>query len=107
MLCSNYTYLVPGIFLSFSTPPYFSHLQCSFNTINSIQFGRVKNCLSPEWIEPIYLENLDDTHILVEVWDDNRGKEEDVLMGKTLVNIKEALEQPEITKDEELGGGGM
>jgi hypothetical protein len=44
---------------------------------------------------------------LVEVWDDNRGKEEDVLMGKTLVNIKEALEQPEITKDEELDGGGM
>jgi Ca2+-dependent lipid-binding protein len=74
---------------------------------NSIQFGRVKNCLNPEWIEPIYLQNLNDTHILVEVWDDNRGKEEDVLMGKTLVNIKEALEQPEITKDEELDGGGM
>mmetsp|Transcript_21404 Transcript_21404/g.31678 ORF Transcript_21404/g.31678 Transcript_21404/m.31678 type:complete len:97 (+) Transcript_21404:1-291(+) len=71
------------------------------------QTKSVKNCLNPEWIEPIYVENLDDTHVLVEVWDDNRGKEEDVLMGKALVNIKEAYEQPEVTNDEDLGDGGV
>jgi len=75
--------------------------------IFNVQIGRVKNCLNPEWIEPIYVENLDDTHVLVEVWDDNRGKEEDVLMGKALVNIKEAYEQPEVTNDEDLGDGGV
>lgn len=94
-----------GVFKGVSDP--YAKVKLASNDEVIGETKSVKNCLNPEWIEPIYLQNLNDTHILVEVWDDNRGKEEDVLMGKTLVNIKEALEQPEITKDEELDGGGI
>ena len=72
------------------------------------KFIRVKNCLDPEWIEPIYLECPEDEsiHVIVEIWDDNRGKEEDVRMGKALVNVKTALEEPEDTTKIDIESGG-
>jgi hypothetical protein len=43
---------------------------------------------------------------MIAIWDDNRGKSEDVLMGKAMVNLKPSLDHPETRVMEELDGGG-
>jgi hypothetical protein len=73
---------------------------------------RIKNCLDPSWAEPIYYEHPsgvddDDVHVEVSIYDDNRGKKDDRLMAKTMVNLKEAINHPQQGIDIELDDGGM
>lgn len=75
----------------------------------NIAFYRIKNCLSPEWVEPVFFDYADpneNVYVMIAIWDDNRGKSEDVLMGKAMVNLKPSLDHPETRVMEELDGGG-
>ena len=70
---------------------------------------RIKNCLNPEWIEPVFFDYPDpneNVYIMIAICDDNRGKSEDVVMGKAMVNLKPALDHPESRVMEEIDGGG-
>lgn len=73
-------------------------------------YHRVKNNLDPEWCTPIYYEYPDTgEHIFIKVaiYDDNRGKGSDELMGEVKFDLKEAIDHPERTLNEELETGGM
>jgi hypothetical protein len=71
--------------------------------------SRIKNCLDPEWVEPVFFDYPDpneNIYIIIAVWDDNRGKSEDAIMGKAMINLKRSLDHRERRVMEELEGGG-
>lgn len=72
-------------------------------------FDRIKNCLNPEWVDPVFFDYPDpneNVYVKIAIWDDNRGKSEDVIMGNAMVNLKPSLDHPETRAMEELDGGG-
>ena len=77
-------------------------------------YRRIKNCLDPKWAEMVYYEHPEfsdgeekDIYVEIRIYDDNRGKSEDALMSKSMVNLTKVINHPQQSLDVDLEEGGM
>jgi hypothetical protein len=101
-----------GIFKGISDPYCIVRLASSLSSEHML--GRtqsIKNEIKhPEWVESIifnYDEHSMGTYVKVEIWDDNRGKTNDVKMVETLMNLPKAIQAREEGLTQELEDGGL
>lgn len=99
-----------GLFKGISDPYCIVRLASSLSS----ELGRTKSIKNeirhPEWVESItfsYDEVSMGTYLKVEIWDDNRGKSNDVKMVETLMNIPKAIQAGEQGLTQELDDGGL
>jgi hypothetical protein len=99
-----------GLFKGISDPYCIVRLASSLSS----ELGRTKSIKNeikhPEWVESIifnYDEQSMGTYLKVEIWDDNRGKTNDVKMVETLMSIPKAIKAGERGLTQELEDGGL